>query len=551
MDRSVFTGYREMGFTPIPLQPRGKRPRLETWKEYQSRQPTDAEIDAWLAAGDCNVGLVMGRGLFALDCDGDWGACLMLLAEYGIFLPEDAPRQKTGKGNHVLLTAPFQVNDFVGLFKAPGVAIDVRGVGYIAAAPSIHPNGHSYEWVVAPTTTPPAAPEALLVRLRKDTHIGSERTQSGIIASEPERPAWVSELLLNGAPEGGRNAAGAKLAGYLYATMPPDVAEATMVMWAERCTPPLPRSEVLTICRSIGHREAMKPKEVQQSVEFSDLQSVGDIAYGMMHAIDQPTKFLKTGFDDLDALLGGGMLFEEYMIIGARPSIGKSAMAHQISRYNARNGVRVLVISLEMGKRAVVGRMVAAESGLEATRIRQGGLRGDELARFIKAADALSDLPIYVETRLSEAEAVVELVVKRGPFGLVVVDFAQKMHARRRGDDRRLEIDAISAVLDREISKGMNIPVILLSSMSRPTKDKDERPSLTGLKESGGLESDADIVVLLSRKSLKDPLVDVEVAKARNARVGSFQLRYDGAHYTFTSIRPQPRARAEDAELPF
>jgi len=130
--------YLELGFHPIACLPREKKTWVE-WKKFQTQAPTPKELSGWWGARpDANVALVFGRGTFAVDLDGDGAEGL--LEEKGIYLPDTAPRSKTGEGFHVLLSSDSPVPDCVGLLgTAGGPHIDIRGVGYIVAPPSIHP----------------------------------------------------------------------------------------------------------------------------------------------------------------------------------------------------------------------------------------------------------------------------------------------------------------------------------------------------------------------------------------------------------------------------
>src|SRR3990167_6017709 len=151
--------YRDFGLHPIPIEPRGKNPLIE-WKKYQTEKPTDEDLDKWWPTGSSrNIGLVLGRGVFAVDLDGGKEA-ERLLNERGIILPEDAPRVRTGSGQHVFLRTDQPIPDCVALLSTNGQKpqVDIRGIGYVVAPPSIHPSGSQYEWLIPLDDGFPAAP---------------------------------------------------------------------------------------------------------------------------------------------------------------------------------------------------------------------------------------------------------------------------------------------------------------------------------------------------------------------------------------------------------
>ena len=168
--------YHKMGYHVIPVEPNGKRPLVQ-WKDFMTVKPTLGQIKTWwMRTPNANVAIVLGQNRFAVDLDGGAEA-EKLLADAGIELPADAPRSKTGGGNHVFLSAPTPQPDRIGLLKAAEplagalptpkgklrhAQIDIRGLGIIIAAPSVHPSGAVYTWLTPLTATPPMASDALL-----------------------------------------------------------------------------------------------------------------------------------------------------------------------------------------------------------------------------------------------------------------------------------------------------------------------------------------------------------------------------------------------------
>ena len=244
--------YLERNLHPIPVEPRGKRP-LVKWQKYQQTPPTDVELTAWFDVDPApNIGLILGRGIIAVDLDGPGAEDLLVKA--GIELPESAPRTRTGNGFHVFLKVNEPLGDRIALLAAPSgkPAVDIRGVGFVVAPPSIHPSGHVYEWILRPDTLPDA-PGALISLIKAPRSL--EASESG------QAPKWVSEAL-RGVGEGRRDATCARLAGYfLSKNLPEDVVRETLYSFADRCDPKLPRSDVDKTVKSVARKAAQSVGE--------------------------------------------------------------------------------------------------------------------------------------------------------------------------------------------------------------------------------------------------------------------------------------------------
>lgn len=251
--------YLDQGFRPFPLSPRSKIPlKGFELKKYQTEAPTDADMVKWFASGKNNVGLLLGRGVIAVDLDGE-GAEEALQAA-GVTLPDMAPRSRTAGGFHVLLEA--NTGDRVNLLKstardAAGALlkplIDIRGVGYIVAPPSIHPSGHVYEWDIRPIGLDeiPKAPESLLTLIKN-----GPVPLPGQAATPSKAPEWVSTAL-KGVGEGQRDATCARLAGYFLGKgIPADIVRTQLYSFGAGCTPPFSRADVDKTVASMSRKDA-------------------------------------------------------------------------------------------------------------------------------------------------------------------------------------------------------------------------------------------------------------------------------------------------------
>jgi len=268
--------YLASGLHPIPLRPRDKRP-IGAWKKYQTQSPTEDDIIKWFSSGDNNIGIVLGRGMVAVDLDGP-GAEDLLRAS-GIEIPADAPRSRTAHGYHVFLATDEPLGDRVGLLSSIETKsqVDIRGIGYVVAPPSIHPSGAVYEWESRISKNIPKAPSAL-VNIIKSGLNGSKRAT---VASDGQ-PKWVSQAL-QGVGEGQRDDTCARLAGYFLGKgHPSDVVKTLLYAFGEKCKPNYPPTDVDKTVDSVTRKDgaARAIAEEQQDQEFQILgYNHGDYFY--------------------------------------------------------------------------------------------------------------------------------------------------------------------------------------------------------------------------------------------------------------------------------
>lgn len=241
-----------------------------------------------------------------------------------------------------------------------------------------------------------------------------------------------------------------------------------------------------------------------------------------------------TGFGDIDRLLGG-MQKSDLIILAARPSVGKSALALSIAHNAAkRHKQRVAIFSLEMSAEQVVQRLISAETAIDSQRLRRGRINDDEWGRFMKAYNDLAQAPVYIDDTPSISALELRTKARRlhAEFGLdlIVVDYLQLMRGDYRAENRVQEISNISRSL-KGLAREMNVPVLALSQLSRGVESRtDKRPILSDLRESGALEQDADVVIFIYRDEMynenteRKNIADILIAKHRNGPTGSVAL---------------------------
>jgi len=258
-----------------------------------------------------------------------------------------------------------------------------------------------------------------------------------------------------------------------------------------------------------------------------------------------------TGYTDIDRLLGG-LQRSDFVIVAARPSVGKTSLCLSVARNAARHGQHVAIFSLEMSSEQVVQRIVSAETGIDTQRLRLGDLREDEWPLFVQATGKLADLPIFIDDTPSISALQLRTKARRlhaeHGLDLVLVDYLQLMTGDVRSENRVQEVSYISRSL-KALARELDLPVVAASQLSRAVEQRtDKRPVLADLRDSGSLEQDADVVMFIYRDELYHPdterqnIADIIVSKHRNGPTGTVQLffRKRLAQFLDAETRQQP-----------
>lgn len=518
-----------MGYHPIPCAPREKRP-LVPWKDFQTTMPTAEQIQSWWArTPDANVALVLGRGRFAVDLDGGDEA-EALLAEAGIALPLEAPRSRTGNGYHVFLSSWNPVPDRIGLFSTEGgkPQVDIRGIGIVVAPPSVHPNGARYEWLVPLSDHLPPAPQDLLGAIAR-----MPSAEPVPVGTRGRARFWAADAL-RGVGEGQRDAVCTQLAGYFLGKgVDVDTTIALLcASFAPACVPPFAARDVEKCVRSIAQRESVDgtdrstlPRHISEVLtEFRASLKAG------------PAPTLPTPFPTLNLFLNGGFGPGELIFLGARPGVGKTALGLEIARACGLQGTgAILVVSREMTNLALARRLVAQDARVRASALKRSALNVLEARAVEDSLERLAPCPLYFSddaVSLAEIYSMVAAMAAEVPLALVVVDYLQLIRAPREIKERRHQVEAVSQGL-KTLALQYRVPVLCLSSLSRPSgDDKNKPPTLSSLRESGELEHDADVILLLHRAYHEDTTT-CTVAKNRDGRLGTVHLLFRHEYVAF------------------
>ena len=252
-----------------------------------------------------------------------------------------------------------------------------------------------------------------------------------------------------------------------------------------------------------------------------------------------------TGFSRLDHMTSG-LQGGDLIILAARPSMGKTALALNMARNAAIEGnVQVAVFSLEMSKEQLSMRMLCAEARVDSSRLRGGFLNPEDWNRITDAAGVLSEIPVFIDDSPDISATSIRTKSRRlkldKGLGLVIVDYLQLMKGRTSTERRDLEISEISRSL-KLLAKELGVPVVALSQLNRKLEERsDKRPQLSDLRESGALEQDADVVAFIYRdevynKDENNPnrgTAEIILAKQRNGPTGVVPLTFLNAYTRF------------------
>ncbi len=252
-----------------------------------------------------------------------------------------------------------------------------------------------------------------------------------------------------------------------------------------------------------------------------------------------------TGFYDLDNLLTG-LHGGELILIGARPSMGKTSFAVNICTRAALKGSKVAIFSLEMPREQIALRMLCGDARVNMQSVRQGKLRDEEWVKLAKSLGPLSRSGVFIDdtagiTPTQLRSRCRRLMMEHG-LDLIVIDYMQLMSTDGRPESRQLEVSEISRSL-KAIALELKVPLVACAQLSRAnTQRADKKPVLSDLRDSGSIEQDADVVMFLHRESYYDNTVEdkniaeVIIAKQRNGPTGVVRMAWNGEFTTFDNL---------------
>ena len=272
------------------------------------------------------------------------------------------------------------------------------------------------------------------------------------------------------------------------------------------------------------------------------------------HTNPDKLRGLATGFTDFDKKTGG-LRPGDLIIIAGRPSMGKTTLAVNIAEFAAvspETKASVAIFSMEMPSEQLVTRMLASIGHVPLNSIRSGRISDDDWVRITAATHQLSEAKLFIDESAgltpTELRARARRIAREHTLGLIVVDYLQLMQVPGTKENRATEIAEISRGL-KALAKELQVPVIALSQLNRAVEQRTEKkPVMSDLRESGSLEQDADMVLLIYREEVYDRnttkkgIAEIDLVKHRNGEIGQFLLTFQGQYARFVNYMPDSYA---------
>lgn len=290
---------------------------------------------------------------------------------------------------------------------------------------------------------------------------------------------------------------------------------------------------------------------ISQQKEESDFTEMKEILMDVFHQLEERAKNegtltgITTGFESIDRMTAG-LQKSDFILLAARPSMGKTALALNILMNAAKAGNSVAMFSLEMSKEQLVQRIISTESLVESNKLRTGSLEDDDWMKIANSMNNLSEASIHIDDTpsisLFEMMSKCRRLKTEKGLDLIVIDYLQLMSGDSRSESRQQEISYISRGL-KALAREMECPVFSLSQLSRaPELRKPPRPILSDLRESGAIEQDADVVFMLYREDYyldeteNKGKAEVIIAKQRNGATGTVELAWIDRYTMFSDL---------------
>ena len=490
-----------------------KRP-LISWKEYQTRLPTEVEICQWFEQNpDANIGIVTGKfsNLVVFDLDSEDAVAY---AEFEGGFP-DTPKVKTGKGYHIYMRHPgFEIRNSVN----KKLDIDIRADGgFVVAPPSIHGSGRQYQWEPGFSihNIKPAACESWMIEYLQNISSPDKQKPTSKPAVKPpqgdpgtcnnDSETLYVELLKNGAQEGMRNQSATKLVGHLFAKgMAADEIWTILQLWNSKNTPPIDHSELRKIFESV------KRLATQNKIECKE-----DKDYDILDYLDTPEK-VAAEYDEqyvrvpialnmlpnMESKLNGGLVGGRLYVLGGIPSSGKTVLVNNIADNICINNHPVIFFSYDDGRIELRYRTFSRFSGSDIEQFNQRQLDPCDLEAICKNRPLgrinANKYVVQEMIKVDDWHHILDKIKDRhGKAPVIIADYLRKLKLKNGSGDERLRVDGLLSTLT-DLAKKYNTPVMVISELARDSYKSGQRLSMASFKESGSIEYEASWLGILA-----------------------------------------------------
>lgn len=286
--------------------------------------------------------------------------------------------------------------------------------------------------------------------------------------------------------------------------------------------------------------EILKTSQDYLKDGIGETKTLFDIVNQTLDNLSKPLGLrINTGFPRLDGILKG-MREGNLIIIGARPSVGKTAFALDLAVSAAKQGHKTLFYSMEMTSEELVQRLLSTYSGVQLSQIIDGQMDDNELLEYVQAGAQISGLPVLIEDASNvTVETIRTKAIEEQDIKIIFVDYIGLLQSTKNYQNRNYELGAMSRDL-KNLAMELKIPIVVLAQLNRNV-NSDQEPNLSDLRDSGELEQNANKVIFLWNIDEEEGIRGVKVAKNRNGKIGTVQMNFDGAHQKFIE-------RSEDVE---
>ncbi len=288
------------------------------------------------------------------------------------------------------------------------------------------------------------------------------------------------------------------------------------------------------------------------SEDYVPLSELMELTIDELEAIsnrDGAMSGVPTGFSDLDELTNG-LHPGQMVIVAARPAIGKSTLALDFARSAAiRHNLATVIFSLEMGKTEITMRLLSAEARVPMHHMHSGQMSDDDWNKLVRKMGEVSEAPLFIDDSpnltMMEIRAKARRLKQRHDLRLIIIDYLQLMTSAKKVESRQVEVSEFSRQI-KLLAKELEIPVVAIAQLNRSSEQRtSKRPLLSDLRESGALEQDSDLVILLHREdayekdSSRPGEADLIVAKNRNGPTRDIVLAFQGHYSRFVDMAPE------------